>query len=132
MSVRRVAIIASHGNIDDAYKVLNIATAAAAMGAEVQVFFTFDGLKIIHKEANRQLPVPEHLQPALEGFKKNNVPSVPELLEIARESGVKLIGCQMTMDVMGIGLDELVDGVEPGGAAAFLAFAAEADVNVTF
>ncbi|EKP94575.1 DsrE/DsrF/DrsH-like family protein [Thermaerobacter subterraneus] len=132
MSVRRVAIIASHGNIDDAYKVLNIATAAAAMGAEVQVFFTFDGLKIIHKEANRQLPVPEHLQPALEGFKKNNVPSVPELLEIARESGVKLIGCQMTMDVMAIGLDQLVDGVEPGGAATFLAFAAEADVNVTF
>ncbi|GAB6877539.1 DsrE/DsrF/DrsH-like family protein [Thermaerobacter litoralis] len=132
MSVRRVAIIASHGNIDDAYKVLNIATAAAAMGAEVQVFFTFDGLKIIHREANRQLPVPAHLQPALEGFKKNNVPSVPELLEIARESGVKLIGCQMTMDVMGIGLDQLVDGVEPGGAATFLAFAAEADVNVTF
>ena len=132
MPVGRVAIIASRGNIDDAYKVLNIATAAAAMGAEVQVFFTFDGLKIIHKEANRQLPVPEHLQPALEGFKKNNVPSVPELLEIARESGVKLIGCQMTMDVMGIGRAELVDGVEPGGAATFLAFAAEADVTVTF
>ena len=132
MPVGRVAIIASRGNIDDAYKVLNIATAAAAMGAEVQVFFTFDGLKIIHKEANQQLPVPGSLQPALEGFKKNNVPSVPELLEIARESGVKLIGCQMTMDVMGIGRAELVDGVEPGGAATFLAFAAEADVTVTF
>lgn len=76
--------------------------------------------------------MPEGLQSALEGFKKHNVPCVPELLKIAREVGVKLIGCQTTMDVMGIGLEELVDGVEPGGAATFLAFAAEADANVTF
>lgn len=96
------------------------------------MFFTFDGLWIIHKEANQQLPVPESLKPHLAGFAKSNVPSLPELLEVAKESGVKLIGCQMTMDVIDISPNQLIDGLEPGGAATFLAFAAEADVTLAF
>ncbi|MBX6378495.1 MAG: DsrE/DsrF/DrsH-like family protein [Clostridia bacterium] len=128
----RVAIIASHGQLDDAYKVLNIATAAAAMGSEVTVFFTFGGLDIIHRERNRSLRVPAELEPALPGFQRANIPSVAELLDIARESGVRLIGCQMTMDALGVKAEDLIDGVEVGGAASFLAFAQEADTTVTF
>lgn len=55
----KVAIIASNGSLFDAYKVFNIAAAAAASDAEVGIFFTFEGLNLIHKEAHKNLPVPE-------------------------------------------------------------------------
>jgi peroxiredoxin family protein len=54
----RVAIIAANGGMFDAYKVFNIATAAAATDAEVGIFFTFEGLNLIHKEAHKNLPMP--------------------------------------------------------------------------
>lgn len=67
-----------------------------------------------------------------EGFKKANIPSIPQMLEMARESGVKLIACQMTMDVSGFEKEHFIDGVEVGGAVTFLDFAYDADVTVTF
>ena len=54
----KVAIIASNGGLFDAYKVFNIATAAAATDAEAAIFFTFEGLNLIHKQAYQQLPLP--------------------------------------------------------------------------
>lgn len=68
----------------------------------------------------------------LEGFERANVPSIHELLEIARESGVKMIACQMTVDVMGLNPEDFMDGVEVGGAVTFLDYAYDADVTVTF
>ncbi len=53
----KVAIIAANGGMFDAYKVFNIATAAAASDAEVGIFFTFEGLSLIHQKAMRQLPM---------------------------------------------------------------------------
>ena len=122
--------------------------AAAAMGMEVAVFFTFYGLNVIHKDFESKLrvsplanpgmpmpvPMPElaNVLPGMQGmatmmmksmFKKKNVAGIRELHEVARESGVRMIACQMTMDVFGYGNDEFVDGVEFGGAAAFLATA---------
>lgn len=123
MGNRPVATIASNGGLDDAYKVLNIATAAAATEAEVSVFFTFEGLNIIHREGNRALTMGPGREHFVEGFKRANVPGIPEMLNMARESGVKMIGCQMTMDVMNIKKEQLIDGVEIGGAATFLNFA---------
>ncbi|MCL6446254.1 MAG: DsrE/DsrF/DrsH-like family protein [Alicyclobacillus sp.] len=129
---KRVAIIASNGGLETAYKVLNIATAAAATDAEVAIFFTFDGLSIIHKDAANLLTMGPGKEHYMEGFKKANVPSISELLEIAKESGVKLIACQMTMDVIGLQKEHFIDGIEVGGAATFLDFAYDADVTVTF
>lgn len=129
---KKVAIIASNGGLFDAYKVFNIATAAAATDQEVAVFFTFEGLNLIHKQANQQLPMPEGKEHFAEGFAKANVPSIPEMVEMAQEMGVKFIGCQMTMDVMGLGKEVFVDGIEVGGAVTFLEFATEADVTLTF
>ena len=63
-------------------------------------------------------------------FKNKGVATIEELREICIESGVKLIGCQMTMDVFGFQVDEFVDGVDVGGAATFLEFAAEADIQL--
>ncbi|MED4532788.1 DsrE/DsrF/DrsH-like family protein [Metabacillus fastidiosus] len=129
---KRVAIIASNGGLFDAYKVFNIATAAAATDQEVTVFFTFEGLNLIHKEAYKELPILEGKEHFEEGFTKANVPAIPELVAMAQEMGVKFIGCQMTMDVMGLEKEAFVDGMEVGGAVTFLEFAKDADVTLTF
>jgi peroxiredoxin family protein len=128
----KVAIIAANGGMFDAYKVFNIATAAAATDAEVCIFFTFEGLNLIHKEGYKNLPMPvgtEHFQ---EGFKKANVPPVHELVGMATEMGVKMIACQMTMDVMSLEKEHFVEGIDVGGAVTFLTFAKDADVTLTF
>ncbi len=129
---RKTAIIAANGGLFDAYKVFNIATAAAATDHEVQIFFTFEGLNLIHKQANQQLEMPAGKEHFAEGFAKSNVPSIPELIEMAQDLGVKFIGCQMTMDVMGLEKEAFVDGIEVGGAVTFLDFAQDADVTLTF
>ncbi|MEK4535943.1 DsrE/DsrF/DrsH-like family protein [Peribacillus sp. FSL K6-1552] len=129
---KKVAIIASNGGLFDAYKVFNIATAAAATDQEVAIFFTFEGLNLIHKVANQQLPMPEGKEHFAEGFARANEPSIPELLSMAQEMDVKFIGCQMTMDVMGLEKEAFVDGIEVGGAVTFLEFAKDADVTLTF
>ena len=150
---RKVAIIASKGTLDMAYPPLILATAAAAMGAEVQIFFTFYGLNILRKDKNASLQVAPIGNPAMpvpipniigmlpgmtpaatkmmQGmFSKHNVQTIPQLLQDAVELDVKLIGCQMTMDVMNIKKELFVDGVEIGGAATFLKFAFDADVSL--
>lgn len=130
--VRKTAIIASNGTLFDAYKVYNIATAAAASDHEVAIFFTFEGLNLINKEAYGQLALPEGKEVFAEGFKNANVPGILELVEIAQELEVKLIGCQMTMDVFGLKKEAFIDGIEVGGAVTFLEFAKDADVTLTF
>ncbi len=63
-------------------------------------------------------------------YKNKGVASIEELPEICLESGVKMIGCQMTMDVFGFSKDDFIDGVEVGGAATFLEFAADSDIQL--
>ena len=63
-------------------------------------------------------------------FKNKGVASIEELREIYLESGVKMIGCQMTMDVFGFSKEDFIDGVEVGGAATFLEFAADSDIQL--
>ena len=63
-------------------------------------------------------------------FQNKGVASIPELRDVAVELGVRLIGCQMTMDVFGFSRDDFIDGCEIGGAATFLEYAADADVQL--
>ncbi len=150
---RKVAIIASKGTLDMAYPPLLLATTAAAMDSDAQIFFTFYGLNILKKGgperlqvapiANPAMPVPmPNILGMLPGmtpmattmmkgmFSKHNVISVPELLRQAIDLGVKLIACQMTMEVMGIKREDLIDEIELGGAAMFLGFAANAHTTL--
>jgi peroxiredoxin family protein len=151
---RKVAIIASKGTLDMAYPPLILATAAAALDMEVELFFTFYGLNIIKKGAADKLQVAPIANPAmpvpmpniigmLPGmtpaatwmmknlyFGKHHVATIGELLEQCKELGVKLIACQMTMDVLGFKREELLDEVEVAGAATFLAFAREAHTTL--
>ena len=129
---KKVAIIASNGDIFNAYKVFNIANAAAATEMEVAVFFTFEGLNLIHKQGVKNIVMPQGMEQLEEGFKKANVPSVEELASMAQEMDVKFIACQMTMDVMGIEKEHLMDGIEVGGAVTFLEFAKNADITLSF
>ena len=75
----KVAIIASNGGLFDAYKVFNIATAAAATDKEVAIFFTFEGLNLIHKQGMQASAMPEGREHFAEGFAKANVPSIPAI-----------------------------------------------------
>jgi peroxiredoxin family protein len=149
---RRLALVASKGTLDGAYPPLILAATAASLGWEVGIFFTFYGLDILHKKRHKKLkvaplgnpamPVPvPNLLGALPGMtavatrmmkgwmKRSNLPDVPQFLEIARESGVKMFACSTTMGVMGVKTD-LVSGADIAGAAAFLDFAADADVSL--
>jgi peroxiredoxin family protein len=151
---RKVAIIASKGTLDMAYPPLILATAAAAMDMEVELFFTFYGLNIIKKGgaqhlkvapiANPAMPVPmPNILGMLPGmtpmatwmmkslyFGRHNVATIDELLGQCKELGVKLIACQMTMDVLGFKREDLLDEVEVAGAATFLAFASGAHTTL--
>jgi peroxiredoxin family protein len=154
-AARRACIIASKGTLDWAYPPLILSTAAAAAGMSAAVFFTFYGLNIIRKDFERVLkvspvgnpampmpvPMPDIVtaMPGMKGmatsmmqsmFRKKGVASIRELLEVARESGVRLIACQMTMDVFGLSQDQFVEGVEFGGAAAFLSEARKSHVTL--
>ena len=143
--LRQAAIIASKGTLDWAYPPLILATTAAATGMDTSVFFTFYGLNIIHKDHARKLkvdpvgnpampmpiPIPDIVS-ALPGmvplaskmlrsrFASHNVATIGELLDAARDIGVRLIACQMTMEVFGYAEGDFIDGVEFGGAAAFM------------
>lgn len=132
MTNKKVAIIASSAGLETAYKALNIATAAAALDAQVAIFFTFEGLGIVHKEAENMLQLKPENAGMAEGFKRINVPSITQLLDIAKETGVRLIVCQMTVDAMGLQKEHFIDGIELAGAAAFLDFAFDAQVTLNF
>ena len=150
---KRVAIVASKGTLDMVYPPLILASSAAAMGMECGVFFTFYGLNALHKKKNKRLqvaplanpaapvPVPNFLG-AIPGMTfiatrmlkwmmgKQNMPTVQELVQVCQESGVKLIACSTTMGVMGVKQEDLIEGVDFEGAAAFLEYASKAHVTL--
>jgi peroxiredoxin family protein len=150
---RKVAIMASKGTLDMAYPPLFLATTAAAMDAEVQIYFTLYGLNILKRGgpeklqvapiANPAMPVPiPNILGMLPGMTpmatkmmkgmiaKHNVVSIPELLRQAIELDVKLMACQMSMEVLGIRREDLIKEVEIGGAALFLGFATGAHTTL--
>lgn len=164
MSGKKMAIIATKGTLDWAYPPLILASTAAALGYEVQIFFTFYGLQMLKKDLNLKISpmgnpgmpmkmpfgpgwfrninwnIPNAVQGVIPGFeslatvlmkqtmKNKGVASVPELRALCQEAEVKMIACQMTVDVFGMSPSEFIDGIEYGGAAMFLGFAGEADI----
>ena len=155
---KKVCLIASKGTLDMAYPPLILGSTAAAMDMEVSIFFTFYGLEILKK--NKSLQVSPIANPAapppfpsvpfgvpnmlgmlpgmtavatamMESWMKDaNVLSADELIDRCLKLGVKLIACRMTMDVMHIKDEDLIDGIVFGGAATYLNEAADADINL--
>jgi peroxiredoxin family protein len=153
-AARRACIIASKGTLDWAYPPFILASAAAAAGMEASVFFTFYGLNLLLRDLQRlavspvgnpalpmPLPLPDIVTalPGMRGmatgmmralFREKGVATVRELRDICLESGVRLIACTMTMEVFGYRREDFVDGVELGGAGAFLSAARHSHVTL--
>ncbi len=145
------------GELDRVLAAFVLANTAAAMGDEVTMFFTFWGLNVLRKpehvktsdktllqsmfgammpRGSKKLGL-SHMNFAGAGpklmrraMRQQGVASLEEMLATAREQGVKMVACLMSMDVMGIKQEELVDGLEFAGAATYLGEADEANVNL--
>lgn len=150
------SMIVFSGDLDKAIASFIIANGAAAMGREVHMFFTFWGLNILRKQ--EKVPASKdfigrmfgHMMPRgskklglsrlnmggigakmIRSVMKNkNISSLEELMQQAIQSGVKITACSMSMDVMGIRREELIDGIQVGGVASFLASAEESDASL--
>jgi peroxiredoxin family protein len=151
---KKMAIIATKGTLDWAYPPLILATAAASLGWDVGIFFTFYGLELLRKgrklevgtTGNPAMPMPMPIPQLVAGlpgmtpmatwmmkrqFKDHGVASIDELMDLAIEQGVKLTPCGMTMDVFGYKESEFIEGTEPVcGATAFLSWAVDAEVTL--
>jgi peroxiredoxin family protein len=134
------------GDFDKVFAAFIIATGALAMGKKVSVFVTFWGLdaikKPVMKTGGRQFlekmvlwmrpKGPDKLGTSKMNFGgigprlfrymmgKKNIESLPSLIGLAQEMGIKIVACQMSMDVMGVKKEDLLDGIEFGGVATFL------------
>lgn len=153
----KMVLIAASGDLDKAWPVFILATTGAAYGMDVTVFFTFWGLGILKKpeagvtgEDWRQKLLsifnkgtPEHLNLSKMNFggmgakmmkdlaDKHKVASVQELLETSQQMGVKLWPCQMTMDLMGLTRDDLLDGLDdPAGAGSAISLMKQASISL--
>lgn len=152
---KKLAIIATKGTLDWAYPPFILASTAAALGYDTQVFFTFYGLQLLRKNldlkvsplGNPGMPMPYGMDkwfpvlgtalPGMESLmttmmkqkmKAKGVASLEELRELCKEADVKMIACQMTVDLFEFDPKDFIDGIEFGGAATFFEFAGESDI----
>jgi len=151
MQEKKLAIIATKGTLDWAYPPFILASTASALGYDTEIFFTFYGLQLLKKKLDLQvtslgnpgmpmpMPMPILLQ-ALPGMqsmmtmmmkqkmKSKGVASVEELRELCIEAEVRLVACQMTVDLFEMDTKDFVDELEYGGAATFFEFAGQSDI----
>ncbi|MFU1720482.1 hypothetical protein EXD81_02840 [Bacillus amyloliquefaciens] len=153
---KRTTIVLFSGEYDKAMAAYIIANGAAAYDHEVTIFHTFWGLNALRKE--ELIPVKKEFLEKMFGkimprgadkmglskmnfagmgpkmiknvMKKHNALTLPQLIEMAQEQGVKLVACTMTMDLLGLQEKELLDGIDYAGVAAYLADAEEGNVNL--
>jgi peroxiredoxin family protein len=147
------AMVLFSGDLDKALAAFIIANGAAAMGRNVTIFFTFWGLNVLRK--SERINVKKTIIEKMFGFmmprgskkmtlskmnmlgmgtgmikyimNQKNVDTLEVLMDNALKNGVKLVACTMSMDLMGIKQEELIEGVELGGVASFLAASERSD-----
>ena len=157
-NAKSMSIIVTKGTLDWAYPPFILGTTAAAMGVNVSMFFTFYGLALLKKKLDLSLsplgkPDMEmpmmgmhmkmpNLLAALPGvnaastimmknlIKKKGVASIEDLRDAAVESDVKMIGCQMTLDLFEMDKKDMIDEMEIGGAATYIDGALKSDINL--
>ncbi len=157
-NAKSMSLIVTKGTLDWAYPPFILATTAAAMGLEVTMFFTFYGLTLLKKKLDLKistlgnpamqmpmmgmhmaLPNLVSAVPGVDGIatammknliKKKGVASIEELREMALEADVKMIACQMTMDLFEYKMDDMIEGPALGGAASYIEVATKSDINL--
>ena len=153
---KKTTIVLFSGDYDKAMAAYIIANGAAAYDHEVTIFHTFWGLNALRKDEN--ISVKKGFMEKMFGkmmprgadkmglskmnfagfgpkmikdiMKKHNAMSLPQLIEMAQEQDVKLVACTMTMDLLGLKEEELLESIEYAGVAAYLADAEEGNVNL--
>ncbi|MDA4119078.1 MAG: DsrE/DsrF/DrsH-like family protein [Thaumarchaeota archaeon] len=145
---QKFCVILSKATLDMVYPAFMMANTAATMGSEAHIFFTFWGLQVLNKKkvgslkvspvGNPGMPMPNILGmlPGMTAMATRMIkgkmrhvkmPPIPEMITTAKELGVKLHACSTTMDVMGVGKDDLIPEVDDViGAATFLQISAGA------
>jgi NADPH-dependent 2,4-dienoyl-CoA reductase/sulfur reductase-like enzyme/peroxiredoxin family protein/TusA-related sulfurtransferase/rhodanese-related sulfurtransferase len=144
------------GDLDKAIASFIIANGAASMGKKVTMFFTFWGLNILRKpekvkvqkgfmdkmfgsmmpRGSKKLKLSNMNMMGMGGkmirmvMKNKNISSLEELIQSAIQSGIEIVACQMSMDVMGLKKEELIDGVKIGGVGYYLGEAEDSNVNL--
>lgn len=157
-STKRMSMIVSKGSLDWAYPPFILATTAASMGLDVTLFFTFYGLGLLRRKLDLKvtplgnaamempmmgthvgmpnmlgmLPGMETLTTVMmkDMIRKKGVASIEELRSLAVDAGVRMIACQMTMDLFEMSADDLIDGIELAGAASYIEEAAQSQINL--
>jgi peroxiredoxin family protein len=157
-NAKRMSLIVSKGTLDWAYPPFILATTAAAMNLEVTMFFTFYGLTLLKKKldlhvspiGNPAMEMPmlgmhvgmPNLVAAMPGvdaaatammknlIKKKGIASIEDLRSMALEADVKMIACQMTMDLFEYSKEDLIEGPVLGGAATYIETASKSDINL--
>jgi peroxiredoxin family protein len=132
----RAAFICVKDSLDGAYPSLVLAINAARLGMESKIFYSFMGLNLVLKGGiDKPRFIPAGVMGAIPGMsavatkimkkkiEKANIPSLPELQEMAQLEGVELIACKMTIDMMEIKEDQLIEGVPVWTAEDFLRYA---------
>ena len=155
---KRMSIIVTKGTLDWAYPPFILGTTAAAMGLDVTMFFTFYGLPLLLKTLDLRLsplgnpamkmplggmhmgmPNLASVVPGMEAaastmmknlMRKKGVASIEDLRALAIESDVRMIACQMTMDLFEYTLADMIDGPELGGAATYIEVATQSEINL--
>lgn len=157
-NAKRLSMIVTKGTLDWAYPPFILATTAAAMGLEVTMFFTFYGLSLLKKKLDLEIStlgnpamkmpmmgmhmVMPNLVSAVPGvdamatammknlIKRKGVASIEELRSAAVEAEVKMIACQMTMDLFEYTMDDMIEGPVLGGAATYIETATQSEINL--
>ena len=153
---RQCAIIIFSGDLDKVLTAFTLAAGAVAAGLEVSMFFTFWGLSALKKPgaAGGRKTLKESLLRMLTPggslglrssqlnffglgsamlrsmLKEKNIASLEELMALSREMGVKMTACTMSMDAMGVTREELIDGLEYGGVASYMADASQSCITL--
>jgi peroxiredoxin family protein len=157
MSEKKLCIIATKGTLDWAYPPFILSSTAAALGYDVTIFFTFYGLQLLKKNLNLKvsplgnpgMPMPMGMDkwfpvigtaiPGMEAMmtsmmkskmKSKGVASVEDLRDLCIEADVRLIGCQMTIDLFDMNEKDFIDEIELGGAATYFEYAGQSDINL--
>lgn len=157
-NAKSMSIIVTKGSLDWAYPPMILSTTAAAMGLDVTMFFTFYGLTVLKKDMDLKFTTlgnPAMEMPMMGGhmampnilsilpgvgagagammknmMKKKGVATIEELRELAVEADVKMIACQMTMDLFEYDKSDMIDGCTLGGAATYIEVATKSDINL--
>ncbi len=157
-NTKKMTIIVTKGTLDWAYPPFILGTTAAAMDVEVTMFFTFYGLGLLKKDLDLKvttlgnpamqmpmggmhmsMPNIVSMVPGVDRMattmmknliKKKGVASIEDLREAAVEMEVKMIACQMTLDLFELDKKDMIEGIEIGGAATWMEEATKSDINL--